>query len=101
MARPRVPVSFAGRSSEQCPHCGKTRPAVDFSEAVHTLDALKRQEVYLSPQFPDCCETLRSEVERDYLVLAHARLNVVLVDDWDDDDLLSLSEQPESSGQPH
>ncbi|WP_419537129.1 hypothetical protein [Endozoicomonas sp.] len=100
MTRPRVPVSFNGRSTEQCPHCGKTRPVVDFSEAMHSLDALKRQEVFLSPEFPDCCEPLRSEVELEYVALAHARLNVVLIDDRDDDSL-SLATPPESSGQPH
>ncbi len=100
MTRLRVPVSFNGRSSEQCPHCGKTRPVVDFSEAMHSLDALKRQEVFLSPEFPDCCETLRTEVELEYVALAHSRLNVVLIDDRDDD-LLSLATPPESSGQPH
>ena len=100
MARPRVPVNFAGRSDGQCRHCGKTRPVVDFSEAVHSLDALKRREVLLSPEFPDCCETLRSEVELEYVALAHARLNVVLIDDWDDDSL-SLATPAESSGEPH
>lgn len=100
MTRPRVPVSFNGRSTEQCLHCGKTRPVVDFSEAMHSLDALKRQEVFPSPEFPDCCEILRSELELEYVALAHARLNVVLIDNRDDDSL-SLATPPESSGQPH